>query len=224
MRPTTRLTAAALLFLLGMLPVALAAQEHGYPRLANVFWQTSFDPPVTIASLARWQVVVLNPIWPQEQLAQLRALNPHIKIYFMVNAYSMPIPGSTPDTWRIENVEYAMQHDLWWYDTSANIASDWPDTWMVNLTPWSASPAQGHWLEFFAGQVVKLIDSRPDLDGIYFDNFWKIISWQQAKRQLDSDCNPTHRPQGCDGVADTPEQLDALWNAALRTLAMHEQR
>jgi hypothetical protein len=219
MPPTTRLLTVVLLLLSCPLKATPQAQEPGYPRLVNIFWQGSFDPAPTIEALAQWQVVVLNPIWTQEQLAQLRALNPDIKIFFMVNTYSMPKPGTTLDTWRIENVNYALENDLWWYDTNSQIASDWPDTWMVNLTSWSASPSQGHWLEFFAAQVVKLIDSRPDLDGIYFDNFWRRISWQQANRQLDSDCNPTHRPQGCDGVADTPEQLDAMWNTALRTFA-----
>lgn len=219
MRPTSRLLTAVLLLLSSIDSVALQAQEPGYPRLANIFWQASFDPAPTMEALAQWQVVVLNPIWTQEQLAQLRALNPDIKIFFMVNTYSMPKPGTTLDTWRIENVNYALANDLWWYDTTSQIASDWPETWMVNLTPWSASPSQGHWLEFFAGQVVELVDSRPDLDGIYFDNFWRQLSWQQARRQLDSDCNPTHRPQGCDGIPDTPEQLDAMWNAALRSFA-----
>ena len=200
-------------------PTAAGVDEHPYPRIANIYWQTAFDPAPTIESLARWQVVVLNPIWTPAQLAQVRALNPSIQIFFMVNLYSMPQPGTTAHPWRIENVDYALQNDLWWYDTSSAIASDWPDTWMVNVTPWSASPAQGHWLQFFAGQVVELIDSQPDLDGIYFDNFWKQISWQQGWQQLDSDCNPTHRPQACDGIADSNDNLDAMWNDALRSFA-----
>ena len=199
--------------------VTAGVNEHPYPRIANIYWQTAFDPAPTIEALARWQVLVLNPIWTPAQLAQVRALNPTVKIFFMVNLYSMPQPGTTADPWHIENIDYALQNDLWWYDTNSAIASDWPDTWMVNVTPWSATPAQGHWLQFFAGQVVELIDSHPDLDGIFFDNFWKQISWQQGWRQLDSDCNPTHRPQACDGVADSNEDLDTMWNAALRSFA-----
>jgi hypothetical protein len=92
MRPTTRLLIVVLL-LSSTSARTLQAQPPGYPRLANMFWQAAFDPAPTIESLARWQVVVLNPIWTQEQLAQLRALNPDIKIFFIVNAYSMPTRG-----------------------------------------------------------------------------------------------------------------------------------
>src|SRR5262249_8070236 len=53
----------------------------------------------------------------------------------------------------------------------------------------------------------------------FFDNFWERLSWQQQFRQLDSDCNPTHNPAGCDSVADSNERLDSLWNSALRGIA-----
>ena len=52
--------------------------------------------------------------------------------------YPKAIPGPMRSDAIIENVDYALQNDLWWYNTSGEIASDWPDTWMVNLTPWSA--------------------------------------------------------------------------------------
>jgi hypothetical protein len=108
---------------------------------------------------------------------------------------------------------------LWWRDKNGGIASDWPNTRMANVTALGGAGPQGNFAQFFVTRVESLIVSQPDLDGIFLDNFWQTISWQQSQRQLDSDCNPTHNPSGCDGVADSNAALDGLWNTAMRQIA-----
>ncbi|MFQ5599850.1 MAG: putative glycoside hydrolase [Candidatus Krumholzibacteriia bacterium] len=213
-------TMALLCVLASSLASQGAAAQPGppYPRLANVYWRTDVDETI-IEALSRWDVVVLNPVWSNSQLSQLRAANPDIKIFFIVNAYVVQLPSTTNDVWKLANYAYAEAHDLWWYDVDAAIASDWPATRMVNVTSLAPDAPLGPWRDFFAARVADLVASRPQLDGLFLDNFWRQISWQQVWRKLDSDCNPTHNPAGCDGEMDSKSELDSLWNEALRELA-----
>lgn len=201
-----------------LMSTAAVADPLPYPRLANMFWVATLDS-ARIQALSQWDVVVVNPVWTQAQLSQLRALNPDIRIFFYVIAYTVELPTITLPAWKQANHDYAAANDLWWYDKNLGIGSDWPNTRMVNLTEYGPVGPQGTWRDFFAAQVESLMIQFPDLDGIFLDNFWKQLSWQQQFRQLDSDCNPTHNPAGCNGVADTNAGLDSLWNAALRDLA-----
>lgn len=191
----------------------------GYPRLANMYWPVFVDS-VVIQALSRWDVVVLNTVWSNAQLAQLRALNPEIKIYFYVIAYTVEMAPQASDTWKLGNLAYATANDLWWYDKDGGIGSDWPNTRMCNITALGPVGPQGSYKEFIVARIEELVATHPDLDGVFFDNFWEQLSWQQQFRQLDSDCNPTHNPGGCNGVADTNAELDALWNTALREIAI----
>jgi len=190
-----------------------------YPRLANIYLHGAVNP-ADIPLLARWDLLVLDSVWTDEQLAQIRALNPDIKIFFYTCPYSVSDRVAPDDTWRRENYEYAAANDLWWRNADGGIASDWPNTRMVNLTEHCPAGPQGPWREFMASRIRELIAARPNLDGIFLDNFWSTRGWQQGGSvQLDSDCNPTHNPAGCDGVMDEPAVLDSLWNRAARNLA-----
>jgi hypothetical protein len=193
------------------------ADPPDYPRLANAYWATYVDSAV-VQAVAQWDVAVLNSIWTGAQLQQLRALNPDIRIFFYVNPYSVNLPP-TPNTWLLENYQYAAENDLWWYDRNGGIGSDWPATYMANITGLGPVGPLGRWKDYMALRVEQLMAAHPELDGVFYDNYWKQLSWQQWVRQLDSDCNPTHNPAGCDGVADSNARLDSLWNAALWDLA-----
>ena len=216
-----RLCAVVALFM--FLAVAARAQtEAPYPHLANVYLAGSEVDDATIAALARWDVVVLNESWTPEQLQRLRTLNPRIKIFVYVIAYDVPRQPHT--RWSGINLSYVTSEDLWWYDTQGRIASDWPGTGMVNVTSLAPTGALGSWRHFWVEHVVSLVLERPQLDGVYLDNFWQRISWQQQHRQLDSDCNPRHNPSGCDGVPDAPERLDALWHEGLTAIVTSLRR
>jgi hypothetical protein len=137
-----------------------------YPRLANVYLHGAVNP-ADIPLLARWDLLVLDSVWTDEQLAQIRALNPDIKIFFYTCPYCINVPVAPNDTWRQENYEYAATHDLWWRNADRSIASDWPGVQMANLTELCPSGPQGTWSEFIAGRVRWLTATRPSLDGIF---------------------------------------------------------
>ena len=197
---------------------AKATADPVYPRLANIYLHGSVDM-ANIDALARWDLLVLNSVWTEAQLAQLRARNPDILLYFYVCPYSVQWPTDNADVWEQANIAYAQNNDLWWYDRNSLPASDWPGSRMANITALGGTGPQGSWREYIAARITALVTSRPSLDGIMLDNFWKQLSWNQNNLQLDTDCNPTHDPAGCNGVADAAAALDALWNQSLIALA-----
>ena len=190
-----------------------------FPRLANMYLQGGIDP-ADIPALSRWDVLILDIAWTREQLQQMRALNPDIKIYFYVCAYCMKVPPPAGDPWRQENYNYAQANDLWWRNWNQGIASDWPGTQLVNITSLCPTVSQGNWRQYIAARVERLMEMYPEADGVFYDNFWKTIGWEQGGIiQVDSDCNPTHNPGGCNGIMDSDALIDELWNAALTELA-----
>jgi hypothetical protein len=194
------------------------ANEPPFPRLANV-WLHGAVSDSAVTALARWDVVVLDPVWTREQLARLRALRPGIRLFAYVCPYCIHVPPNAASPWELENFRYAQAHALWWYDRTGRIAADWPGTHMINVTGLGLDAPEGPWSAYLAARVAALVQERPELDGVLYDNFWRRISWQQERLQLDSDCNPRRLSGGCDGRADAPAELDSLWNAALRRLA-----
>lgn len=195
-----------------------SAQPGGYPRLANIYTLGYFDPAV-IPTLAQWDLVVLNTVVTETELAQLRSHNPNIRLFFHVGPYGVAYPDDPNDPWENANVMYAQSNDLWWYDRFGNPASDWPASRMVNITALGAAGPSGNWAQYLEDSIVSLVAACPSIDGIMFDNFWRHLAWNQANLQLDSDCNPTHNPGGCNGIADTNAFLDTIWNDSIRNLA-----
>lgn len=197
---------------------ALAQTEPPYPRLANMYLQGGYDPG-DVPALSRWDVLILDPLWTREDLQRLRQLNPNIKLFFYVCPYCLetPPPG---DAWRQVNYDYAVANDMWWRNWNQTIASDWPGSQMANITDLCPVGPQGNWRQFLGARVTDLMDQFPELDGVFYDNFWKSIAWEQGGAiQVDSDCNPTHNAAGCNGLMDSDPAVDVLWNTALTTLA-----
>jgi len=208
---------AGLLVADGMRPgTASPAEDLPYPHLANIYLPSTVDE-AAIRGLAKWDVVVLSDAWTPAQLEQLRALNPNIKIFVYFLAYALP---RVPTTHGQEILTaYVQAFDLWWYDTNGKIASDWRGTGMVNVTSLAPGGSLGRWRDLWVSYVAGYVLERPQLDGVYLDNFWQQISWQQNDRRLDSDCSPWRNPRGCDGIMDSPEKLDSLWREGLTSIA-----
>ena len=201
-------------------PVAPRIEEGvNYPRLANMYLHGSVSPE-DIPSLARWDLLILDSVWTNAQLRQLRDLNPDIKIFFYICPYCVTVSPPPPDEWRRVNLDYLRTNDLWWRNVNGTVASDWQGVQLANITDKASSGPWGSYRRWLGLRVQQLVRERVDLDGVFYDNYWKEIGWEQGPIiQVDSDCNPTHNPSGCDGAMDTPEELDRLWNGALRAFA-----
>jgi hypothetical protein len=197
---------------------AAGVRSLPFPRLANIFLLGAVEES-DIPMLAKWDLLVLSPVWTDDQLARLRALNPDILLFAYVSPYAVSRAPYGPNELEVDLQGYASTHDLWWYDAQRARASDWPNTWMVNPTALAPTGPSGSWRTFLVERVVRHLETHPQLDGVFLDNLWTSLSWAQPQLQLDSDCNPTHAPAGCDGRADAAADLDARWNAAMRALA-----
>jgi hypothetical protein len=220
-RRAVRRTSIALALACGLATSVARGQPQGppYPRLANMYLQGAIDR-ADIPALARWDVLILDPSWSSGNLQLLRILNPNIKLFYYVCAYCTDAAPPPANTWRRVNYDYAAANDLWWWNWNQTVASDWPGARLLNITALGPVGPQGAWRQFMAARVEQLVRDNPEIDGVFYDNFWQTIGWEQGGViQVDSDCNPTHNPAGCNGFMDTDAQVDTLWNRALRTLA-----
>lgn len=198
--------------------MAAGVRSLPFPRLANLYLHGAVDEAV-IPQLARWDLLVLSPVWTDAQLAQLRALHPDIKLFVYVCPYAVVRNPYSRNALEVDAHRYASEHDLWWYDTAGRPASDWPNTSMVNMTPGAPAGPEGAWRTWLVRRLAQHMETHPQLDGIFLDNFWKNLGWAQSWLRLDSDCNPTYNPGGCDSIPDAPAQLDAAWFSALSTFS-----
>src|SRR5262245_48255183 len=137
-------------------PGSASAQPGGYPRLANIYTLGYLDPAV-IPTLAQWDLVVLNTVVTETQLAQLRSYNPNIRLFFYVAPYDVAYPDEPLDTWEHGNIMYAQSNDLWWYDRYGNPAVDWSATRMVNITALGAAGPSGNWSQYLEDRIVSLV-------------------------------------------------------------------
>jgi len=176
--------------------------------------------PADLPALSRWDVLILDSSAQRTHLQQLRALNPNIKIFLYVCPYCVQSPPPPSHTWLQTNYNYINSNNLWWRNWNQTIATDWPGVQLANITELSSAGPQGTWRQYIAARVEQLMRDLPEASGVFYDNFWKSIGWNQGGViQVDSDCNPTHNPVGCNGVMDSDALVDTLWNRALRTLA-----
>ncbi len=204
---------------LALSPGRSQAQGSPYPRLANMYLQGAVNA-ADIPALARWDVLILDASWSSANLQLLRVLNPNIKLFYYVCAYCTETVPPPANSWRRVNYDYATANDMWWRNWNLTIASDWPGAQLLNITDLGPAGPQGKWRQFMAARVEQLVRDNPEIDGVFYDNFWKSIGWEQGGAiQVDSDCNPTHNPVGCNGLMDSDAQVDTLWNHALRALA-----
>lgn len=195
-----------------------------YPRLANIYLHGAVDT-ADIAPLARWDVLVLDSVWPDAQLQQLRTYNPGIKLFFYVCGHCVAVPPAANDAWRRENYAYAQTFDMWWRNTNGRIASDWPGTQLLNMTDYCPDGSAGPWRRYMPMRIEMLAGAHSQLDGVFLDNFWKSISWEQGQAiNVDSDCAAVRNPQGCNNTPDTAEEIDARWNGALTEFASELRR
>lgn len=189
-----------------------------FPRLANIYLHGTVDESL-IPQLARWDLLVLNSVWTNAQLAELRRRNPDIKLFVYVCPYAVPRTPYALNVFEVATHRYVNDHDLWWYDAAGRPASDWPNTSMVNLTAQAPLGPEGRWRTWLVQRLVQHLETHPQLDGVFLDNFWQSIGWAQTWLRLDSDCNPTHNPAGCNSMPDAVDALDAAWFSALSSFS-----
>jgi len=187
-----------------------AAPKDTYPRLANYFlkWEISDQEAV---ELSKWDVLVLD-METQEtsrpQLLKIRALNPRI----IMVAYVTPeeIASNAAAVGGLRARLAAGMDDGWWLrDGSGRKLSNWPGTFMLNVSDAAATNAAGqHWNDYLVNFVVREIKGSGLWDGVFYDNVWSGISWLN---QGDIDINN-------DGQRDSAAALDDAWSKGMEKI------
>jgi hypothetical protein len=182
-----------------------AVLPGAYPRLANYFlkWEIL---DAEVPELAKWNLLILDMEVQENsrpQLLEIRRLNPQVIILAYITSQEI-----------LDNIDYynkaylrqeLARHisDGWWLkDSQGNKISNWPDTFMFNLSngaiPNSAGQRFNDYLPEF---VVNELQSTGLWDGVFYDNTWGDVAWINNKNL---DLNN-------DGVGDDQAEADRAW-------------
>ncbi|MFA6514601.1 MAG: putative glycoside hydrolase [Patescibacteria group bacterium] len=204
-----------LVFILWPLNSEAAGLKSTYPRLANYFlkWEISEQEAI---QLAKWDLLVLdmevqenNP----ESIALIRELNPQViilayitsqEIIDDVNAYA----GRTGAFLRGELRDNI--YEGWWLkDQNGNRISNWPYTYMLNLSDVSPVDNSGRrFNDYLPEFIAAKIKNNGIFDGVFYDNTWGDISW----------INGGNLDLNDDGLKDDEREADFLWAAGFKKM------
>jgi hypothetical protein len=136
----------------------------------------------------------LGAHFSEEQLRQLRGLNPNVLVLDSINTVERTEAelGQIPD-------------DYWLKDVHGKKIEVWNGAYRLNLTKPEVAVFQAQ------HAYQRQLDAHLSMDGMFFDNFFTSQSW------LDSDMwgNAVQVDANGDGKPDEPEWLDAAWRAGV---------
>ncbi|MBI2443812.1 MAG: hypothetical protein HYV42_01040 [Candidatus Magasanikbacteria bacterium] len=184
-------------------PVRAAAA----PLLANYFLGTLPTDEASIATLARYHVLILTPeqaVVSQEVINDIKQRNPSIILLAYVPSKSYlteweVYPGNTVYNGFTVNPEW------WLKDSAGRITSDWPGHLSTNMS--------AGWSDYLVDFVRDKILSAGVWDGVFFDVVYDGISWFN-QGDLDLDRN---------GIRDEPGSLDTEWARRIEYLLTRAQ-
>lgn len=170
------------------------ALTSDYPKLANYYLGEIKNDAGFLASLARYDLLILTPEQidtHRESVKKLRLLNPQMIILAYVPSQSFNV--------KYWDKPYSVFRHLrpidnsWWLrdQTGAQIFH-WDDLANLNMDP--------AWSRHLVGFIKQWIES-PEVDGIFFDMISDSISWTNGGN-IDLDNN---------GAKDAPAEADKLW-------------
>ena len=185
-------------FVLALQYRALSDANPPFPRTGNLWGWWEFVehglPSDALCPHAARIDLWLGAGFSGSQIAELRRLNPHIRVLTSINA--------------VENDGLPDDHYL--KDVNGNRIEVWPGSYRLNLTRLDVAEHQAR----YAYQTV--LDSGLMADGVFFDNVFTAQSWLTQ----DIYGNPVQIDADEDGLPDDPAVLDAAWRAGV----LHELR
>lgn len=171
---------------------AISNPNPRFPRTGNLWgsWNLITKGLEYCARIDLW----LGPSFSPDQMAELRRLNPDIRILTSINA--------------VEN--HGLPEDYYLHDVDGNKVEVWPGSYRLNMTKPEVAEYQARFAyeEILAGDLM--------FDGCFFDNVMLSQSWQDH----DIYGNPFPYDADEDGVMDDPDVLDAAWRAGV----LHEMQ
>jgi hypothetical protein len=199
---------------LNIRPVLAAGGNQQPPRLLNL-WFTWQLPEDAVASLAKWDVVVLDmdqqARYP-DRIRELRRLNPNIKILAYVDSSNIATARLVEES---NFPGYALAHaatESWYMHRGSNRVSMWSGAWMMNMTGDGPTDTQGRrWQDFLPQFIQEQVWSTGLWDGIFLDNAIDNATYFVGKG-LDVTG---------DGQAENDTQVDRDWKAGWQKMAQN---
>ena len=195
----------AIVILVRPLDLQAAVLPAAYPRLANYFlrWEISDSEAV---ELAKWDLLVLDMEVQEnsrEQLKKIRQLNPEVIILAYITSQEI-----IDDIYNYRDA-YLRQclreniADGWWLkDGQGKRISNWPETFMFNLSDGALLNDQGQrFNDYLPEFVVDNLKSTGLWDGVFYDNTWGDLAWvNNANIDIDND-----------GQTESQAEIDQRW-------------
>jgi len=200
-------TAFLLLIIFNFTNQAQASIEvkNTFPRLANYFlkWEIS---DYEAESLAKWDLLILDMEVQEnspEALKKIRRLNPDVIILAYITAQEIM------DDFKYYHLAHLRPklkegiNDSWYLkDEGGNKISNWPGTYMLNLSNKSQTNQRGQrFNDYLPEFVANNIKAAGLWDGVFYDNTWGDLAWVN-KTDIDLDN---------DGCRETTTEINSLW-------------
>lgn len=203
-------------FVLLTIPISSKGEElkSTYPRLANYFlkWEISEQEAL---DLSKWDLLILDMETQNNSprsLEIIKELNPNVIILGYITSQEIiddinKTAGFTGAYLRDELRSNIV--DSWWLrDSNGNKISNWPGTYMLNLSNQSGQNSRGeNFNDYLPRFVSENIASSRFFDGVFYDNTWGDVSWVNSSIDINND-----------GKADSPSVLDTLWSEGYREM------
>jgi len=185
-------TAFLLLIIFNFTNQAQASIEvkNTFPRLANYFlkWEIS---DYEAESLAKWDLLILDMEVQEnspEALKKIRRLNPDVIILAYITAQEIM------DDFKYYHLAHLRPklkegiNDSWYLkDEGGNKISNWPGTYMLNLSNKSQTNQRGQrFNDYLPEFVANNIKAAGLWDGVFYDNTWGDLAWVN-KTDIDLD-------------------------------------
>ena len=206
-----------LLLLLFLFPAGLQAAsiKSTYPRLANYYlkWEISESEA---RQLAKWDLLILDMEVQEndpEAIALIRELNPQVIILAYITSQEIidGIENSAGGANSYLRSELSLATvDGWWLrDQNGNRISNWPYTYMFNLSDGSGKNSAGlRFNDYLPEFVATKIANSGLFDGVFYDNTWGDVAWINGGN-VDLDNN---------NQKDSVNQANALWSAGFKKM------
>jgi hypothetical protein len=185
-----------------------AVLKSTYPRLANYFLKWEINEQEA-RQLSKWDLLILdmevqenNP----ESLKLIRELNPDVIILAYITSQEIiddvnNYAGRTGAFLRGELRDNII--DGWWLkDQNGNRISNWPYTYMLNLSDSVSTDSSGRkFNDYLPEFVATKIKNVGLFDGVFYDNTWGDVYW----------INGGNLDVNNDNRKDSQAEADTLW-------------
>ncbi len=199
-----------------LVPVVEAAElKPTYPRLANYFLKWEINAQEA-RELAKWDLLILDMEVAgnsPDSLRLIRELNPKVIIlgYITTQEIIDDINQAAGYTGAFLRRELKSKiNDSWWLrDPAGNRISNWPGTYMLNVSDQAGRDASGKRFNDYLPEFVAEKIARPGyFDGVFYDNTWGDVSW----------VNNGNLDLNNDGQKDTASTADQAWASGFKKI------